>query len=147
MEERNNDIGEYLSKLRKGKNLTLSDVAKILKLSTGYISRIERGSSFPSQEVLNKLCNIYGIDSIEILDEDDLEGLDLEKENVYIGEDIVDLMSSKKLSYKGRVIGIQDKIHLSSMIQSFLEIEDLDVKNNVVAVLDNLYKIANKNLK
>lgn len=141
MEHKENDLGKYLSSKRKEKGLTLSDVAKMLDLSAGYISRIERGTSNPSKDVLDKLCNIYDIDSLEIMDD---EG-EIIPENIDIGTNLIEFLSSAKISHKGKPIGVQDRIHLTTISQALLEIEDLEDKNAFVEILNGALRLINKN--
>ncbi len=62
-------LGKYLKRLRKEKNLTLIDVQKKTRISTGYLSEIERGNrASPHPTILKKLAGIYGVSDKEIME-------------------------------------------------------------------------------
>lgn len=56
-----NRFGGKLKTLRKEKQITLKELADLTELSTGYISKIERGLSFPSINNLQKICYVLKI--------------------------------------------------------------------------------------
>lgn len=137
------NIGKYLLEKRKEKNLTLKEVANTIGLTAGYISRIERGSSTPSKDVLKKICNIYEIDYNDVIDENG----EITVDNISMGTDILELISSDKITYKGKLIGFQDRINLLSIVQTLLEIEDLDVKNNYIEIIRGASSMVSKTIK
>lgn len=71
------DAGAYLKKLRKDKNLTLRELAKISGVSHPYISQLENGrNSNPDPRILSKLskalnsdfdeiCSVFKVSSLE----------------------------------------------------------------------------------
>jgi len=68
LDETNDDdlkrtIGKRLGYARKRKAMTLRDVGSSVGVVFATIGGIERGESFPSIELLNALCKIYGVDS------------------------------------------------------------------------------------
>lgn len=65
------DFGYRLRELRKGKNLTQSQVARRLNLSKTTISGYENNIKTPSLEVLIQLALLFGVTSDYILGLDD----------------------------------------------------------------------------
>jgi transcriptional regulator with XRE-family HTH domain len=53
-------IGAKLRQWRQENGMTLSDVARAVELSVGYISQIERGLANPSLETLKRLTDVLG---------------------------------------------------------------------------------------
>ncbi|PHS13492.1 MAG: hypothetical protein COA78_07070 [Blastopirellula sp.] len=57
-----NDFGERLKKIRKGRKLSLRQVASASGVSLGQLSDLETGKQpNPQADTLLKLCNFYGI--------------------------------------------------------------------------------------
>lgn len=63
-------IGKKLLKLRRGKNLTLKNLANETGLSTKYISQVEKGEVTPPVSVLLQLSRALEIDSSILLKEE-----------------------------------------------------------------------------
>lgn len=131
------NIGTYLKEKRKEENLTLNEVAKVLNLSAGYISRIERGTSNPSKEVLVNLCDIYKIPVNELIDNNG----EITLENIKVGTDILTLVSSSNITYKGESIGVQDRMNIGLIIKTLLDMTELEDKNNFVNIINNVNEI------
>ena len=55
------EIGSYLKKLRKEKNLTLNEVADTIDMSVSLLSQIENDKASPSLNSLQLLLRFYGI--------------------------------------------------------------------------------------
>ncbi|MEM6633420.1 MAG: XRE family transcriptional regulator [Bacteroidota bacterium] len=71
-------VGRKLKSIRKKKNLRLSEVAQLAKVSTGLVSKIENGRTIPSLPVL--------ISIVSALDEEMsvfFKGLDINKKQSY----------------------------------------------------------------
>ena len=51
-------FGERLRQARKEKKISLSDLSKLIDVSVGQLSQIERDMSSPSVNVLKSICNI-----------------------------------------------------------------------------------------
>ena len=60
-------IGKFLTELRKSKNMTQSDVSKLLYTSRENISKWERGINMPTPDTLLELSKIYDVSVNEIL--------------------------------------------------------------------------------
>lgn len=61
------EIGEFLSLLRKEKNLTQEQLGEILGVTNKTVSRWENGNYMPPVEVLQQLSEFYNITINEIL--------------------------------------------------------------------------------
>lgn len=61
------NIGQTIKELRKEKNLSQTDLAKLLFTSQDTISLWERGKSLPDISSLIKLTEIFGVSSDYIL--------------------------------------------------------------------------------
>jgi transcriptional regulator with XRE-family HTH domain len=55
------NFGNNLKKLRKGKNLTLLQLAEILKISKSAISDYENAKSIPSIDVILDICAFFEV--------------------------------------------------------------------------------------
>ena len=64
----NSQLGKALRAYRKDKNLTLTNLAEITGLSSGYLSILERGLNSPTLENLNKICQALGITMVDLLE-------------------------------------------------------------------------------
>jgi transcriptional regulator with XRE-family HTH domain len=56
------DIGDLLKFKRMEKKYTLENVAKLVGVSINYISKLEKGQSTPSDEIIVRLSEILGIE-------------------------------------------------------------------------------------
>ncbi len=54
-------VANNLTVLRKSKNMTQSDLAKLLNYSDKSVSKWEHADSLPDIEILCTLCDIYGV--------------------------------------------------------------------------------------
>ena len=61
------NIGQTIKELRKEKNLSQTDLAKLLYTSQDTISLWERGKSLPDIPALIKLTEIFGVSSDYLL--------------------------------------------------------------------------------
>lgn len=55
------EIGERVRALRAARSLTLDDLAARSGVSRAMLSRIERGESSPTAQLLNRVCNGLGV--------------------------------------------------------------------------------------
>ncbi len=63
-----NFIGERISKLREAKKLSASRLSKDLGQNKDYIAHIERGDSLPSFDVLENICQYFGLTMSDFFD-------------------------------------------------------------------------------
>lgn len=54
-------IAENLQKLRKDKNYTQAQCAKKVGVSLGSVRNYENGASFPTADVIQSYCNVFGV--------------------------------------------------------------------------------------
>jgi transcriptional regulator with XRE-family HTH domain len=59
-------LGARLKSIRKAKGLTQADLAKAIRVSQGYLSRIEKGE-MPNAELLYKICSILEVSEAHLL--------------------------------------------------------------------------------
>ena len=59
-------LGEYIRELREKNDLSLREFAKRLNLSAPFVSDIELGRRYPSEDVLEKIAEILGISPKEL---------------------------------------------------------------------------------
>ena len=62
----NKELGEYLKKIRKSKDLSLRQVDYRSDVSFSHLSMIENGSRKPSPLTLKELAKIYNLDYIDL---------------------------------------------------------------------------------
>lgn len=55
------NVGERIRKIRKNNELTMNDLALKLDISQSYLSKIERGDTKASVDLVEKICSIVGI--------------------------------------------------------------------------------------
>ncbi|MEG1548434.1 MAG: helix-turn-helix transcriptional regulator [Clostridia bacterium] len=63
----NEKTGRLISKIRQQKNMTQQDIADNLHITNKAVSKWERGLSFPSVDLLEKLASILEISVVDIL--------------------------------------------------------------------------------
>lgn len=61
-------IGEELRNIRNNKNMPMSEVADKIGVSTVYISEIERDRKIPSDEVIEKLADLYNVKEVNLFE-------------------------------------------------------------------------------
>jgi len=59
-------LGERIRELREKKDLSLREFAKKLDLSAAFLSDVELGRRFPSDEVLSKIATVLGVSEHEL---------------------------------------------------------------------------------
>lgn len=65
-------IGQKISKLRKQRGYTLSELAELAKISKSYLSNIERNlHKNPSLEIIKRIANVLDIDISTLLETSD----------------------------------------------------------------------------
>ncbi len=56
------NTGKKLKELRTNKGLTITDIGKAWGISANYVSEIERGMKIPSDHLIIKIAEFYGLD-------------------------------------------------------------------------------------
>lgn len=69
-------MAQFISSLRKEKNLMQQDLAEIFNVSPQAVSKWEKGDSIPDIEILEKLSSFYKVTIEEILNGERKESLD-----------------------------------------------------------------------
>lgn len=62
----NKDLGEYLSKVRKAKDISLRDVEKLTSIGYAHLSMIENGKRNVTPALLRNLATLYNIDYLDL---------------------------------------------------------------------------------
>lgn len=57
------ELAEKIKDLRKAKNWTQAEAAKIIDIQQSYLSKLESGRNIPSPDVIEKLSAAYGVES------------------------------------------------------------------------------------
>ncbi|RFU64756.1 helix-turn-helix domain-containing protein [Peribacillus glennii] len=85
-------IGKKIAEIRKKRGYSLSELAKMAKVSKSYLSNIERGlNKNPSLQVMIRIAAVLEIDLVTLLKaETDLET------NLYIEKEWVDFVNELK---------------------------------------------------
>ncbi len=66
-------FGEKLQCLRKRRNLTLTELGKILDVHNTFVSQIEKGRRVPNAEMIIKVADTFGVTTDQLMrDELDL---------------------------------------------------------------------------
>ncbi|SHH02438.1 helix-turn-helix domain-containing protein [Tepidibacter thalassicus] len=61
------ELGEKIKYFRKKKGLTIKELSELTNLSIGFISNLERNLNSPSVSNLQLICEVLGINLMEIL--------------------------------------------------------------------------------
>jgi XRE family transcriptional regulator of biofilm formation len=81
-------IGKNITRIRKRRGYTLSELAELANISKSYLSNIERNiNTNPSLEVMQKIAKVLNVDFVTLIRPD----TDLES-HLYIEQEWVDLM-------------------------------------------------------
>ena len=96
-----NDVGRFISELRKEKGFTQKELAEKLSITDKAVSKWETGRSAPDISLLVPLSELLGVSVIEILN-----GEKIEKESIteISDEVIVETMKSDKRKRRLSVI-------------------------------------------
>jgi transcriptional regulator with XRE-family HTH domain len=73
----NEKTGRLIASIRKSKNMTQQDIAERLYITSKAVSKWERGLSFPSVDVLEKLSALLGVTVTELLAGERIEPADI----------------------------------------------------------------------
>lgn len=73
------DIGKFITKCRKEKNLTQAQLAEKLNITDRAVSKWETGKSMPDSSIMLELCDILGITVNELLSGEEIHMENYEK--------------------------------------------------------------------
>ncbi len=93
-------FGQYIRKLRKDSNLTLTQLAAKLDLDSANLSKIENGEKDFDERKIDLLCSIFGLDRKLIEKELVSEKIVRSVYNYHASEEILTLAESKLKYYK-----------------------------------------------
>ncbi len=63
------NFGDKLKQLRNDKGLTQPDLAAAMGIEQSYLSKLENGKSLPSNDVLNRILDVFGLDIGDLVDD------------------------------------------------------------------------------
>jgi len=93
-------FGEFIRKLRKENNLTLTQLAAKLDLDSANLSKIENGKRDFDEKKIDLLCTIFGLDKSYIENELVSEKIVKSVSNYKASKEILMLAESKLKYYK-----------------------------------------------
>lgn len=73
------DIGKFIAKCRKDKQLTQAQLAELLNVTDRAVSKWETGKCMPDSSIMLTLCEILGISVNELLSGEEVDQTDIEK--------------------------------------------------------------------
>lgn len=79
-----NNIGKFISELRKKNNMTQRDLANKLMVTSQAVSKWENGRGIPDIEMLKKLSEIFKVNIDDILEGETLKKEPKNKHHIYI---------------------------------------------------------------
>ena len=91
-------LGNKIKELRKQKQLTQSELAAMLRISSSAVGMYEQGRREPDSETLLKLCDIFNVSSDYLLGKEDV----IKKENGCVEvSDVFDELTEKLMAQQG----------------------------------------------
>ena len=63
---RERSFGQVIRERRRQLDLTQEEVARRIRTSTPYVGHLESGKRHPSDRIVNRLCEVLGLDSREL---------------------------------------------------------------------------------
>lgn len=98
-------IGRFISKCRKEKNITQSQLAEKLGVTDRSVSNWENGKNMPDLSLFRPLCEILNISINELLSGEKLESSEYQNK---FEENIINTISysNEKIKQKNKVIGL-----------------------------------------
>lgn len=97
-------FGDYLRKCRDKMEWTQPEAAAKIEIEQSYLSKLETGKSHPSEEIFNKLLEVYNIDLSELYENISSEELAKLKELKQIRSLIIDRHNEKVTTTRGWLI-------------------------------------------
>lgn len=122
---------EKLKNLRKGKNMTQSDLAVLLGVTTRTVQNYESGNLYPkNSEIYGKLSNIFGVTADYLLDETDLEVTEKFKNGETASkQDIDELISNVSALFAGGMVSEEDKDRvIAALTRAYWDSKQLNFK-------------------
>ena len=66
-----------LYQVKVGRTVTISEVAQTIGVTRAFLSNVERGVAWPSQRVVEGLCQLYGVTPGDLIDYEERRTLGL----------------------------------------------------------------------
>ncbi len=63
------NFGEKLRQLRNDKDLTQPELAEAMGIEQSYLSKLENDKSLPSNDVLNRILDVFGLEIGDLVDD------------------------------------------------------------------------------
>jgi len=63
------NFGDKVRQLRKDKHFTQPELAEAMGIEQSYLSKLENGKSLPSNDVLNRILDVFAIDVGDLVDD------------------------------------------------------------------------------
>lgn len=99
-----------LAQLRKDKNLSQSDLAKIFSVNQNTISRWEKGERSPDPDQLKTIAQYFGV-SVDYL-------IGNEEPKKKIPKDLKKLLDEEEITLNGRMVSPEDKEKMLRIIEA-----------------------------
>ena len=122
-------IGKFIAKIRKEKNLTQSDLAEKLNVSTNAVSKWERGLCLMDMSLLKPLSEILDVDVSEILNG---EKIDDDKKVERVLEDTINYQIKKERQKETKYLSV---LFVITILEIVLLNLDKFIKNNSLEYL------------
>jgi transcriptional regulator with XRE-family HTH domain len=111
-------IGRFIQEKRKAKNLTQSELARLLFITDRAVSKWECGRSLPDSSIMLELCKVLGISVNELLLGEEIP---MEKSSNQTEEVLIQIMKDKEASDKSLlqleiVLGVVGTLFLLAML-------------------------------
>ena len=122
---------EKLKNLRKGKNMTQSDLAVLLGVTTRTVQNYESGNLYPkNSEIYGKLSNIFGVTADYLLDKTDFEVAEkFKKGEATSKQDIDELISNVSALFAGGMVSEEDKDRvIAALTRAYWDSKQLNLK-------------------
>ncbi|SHJ68828.1 helix-turn-helix domain-containing protein [Tepidibacter formicigenes] len=120
------ELGEKIKYFRKKKGLTIKELSELTNLSIGFISNLERNLNSPSVSNLQQICEVLGINLMEILQstsEKDFIIRKNERKEIFTTED-------NKIKFKMLTNGNKELNGISISIEGNSEYSDISWGHN-----------------
>ena len=88
-------FGDYIRQCREQNKWTQPKAATKIEIEQSYLSKLETGKSYPSEEIFNKLVDIYQLDVDELYDKISSDELNILKDIKLVREAILKRNNSK----------------------------------------------------
>lgn len=127
------NIGKFIAKLRKSKNLTQEQLAEKLGISDRAVSKWEKGLNLPDTSIMIELCDILGITVNELLTGEIIK----EKEYMNKAEELLLEMAKREVIHNKKMMVSECVIGFMSSITFLILVFTLSfaVENNIVRII------------